>query len=244
MLPSLRARLSYANVMATIAVFVALGGGAYAATLPRNSVGPAQLRANSVGASETAVGSVASPEVRDFSLLARDFRAGQLPAGAPGANGANGTNGTNGTNGLNGVDAVAPAGAVMFFNLAACPAGWTEYTEARGRYLVGLPAGGTPGLNQGQALSSGENRAVGVHQHALPVPVHDHGGLLTTVLENGTAGSVTGLLVGSRSTSNPTTAHLDIQDADTNTFATENGPSGAVAGTPAPYRQLLVCQKA
>ena len=31
--------LSYANVMATIALFIALGGGAYAlTTLPRNSV--------------------------------------------------------------------------------------------------------------------------------------------------------------------------------------------------------------
>jgi hypothetical protein len=39
MLARLRCCLSYANVMATIAVFVALGGGAYAAfTLPANSV--------------------------------------------------------------------------------------------------------------------------------------------------------------------------------------------------------------
>lgn len=42
-------RLSYANVVATLALFVALGGASYAAvTLPRNSVGTAQLRARSV----------------------------------------------------------------------------------------------------------------------------------------------------------------------------------------------------
>jgi hypothetical protein len=42
-------RLTYANVMATIAVFIALGSGAYAASqLPRNSVGPRQLRKNAV----------------------------------------------------------------------------------------------------------------------------------------------------------------------------------------------------
>ena len=34
----LRERLTYANVMATIAVFIALGGGAYAITLKKNSV--------------------------------------------------------------------------------------------------------------------------------------------------------------------------------------------------------------
>jgi hypothetical protein len=42
--------LSYANVMATVALFVALGGGAYAATqLPANSVGPKQLKDRAVG---------------------------------------------------------------------------------------------------------------------------------------------------------------------------------------------------
>ena len=44
----IRSRLSYANVMATIAVFLALGGGAYAASLKRNSVGPKQLKPNAV----------------------------------------------------------------------------------------------------------------------------------------------------------------------------------------------------
>lgn len=41
-----RQRLSYANVMSTIAVFLVLGGGAaFAATqLPKNSVGTKQLK--------------------------------------------------------------------------------------------------------------------------------------------------------------------------------------------------------
>lgn len=42
--------LSYANVVATLALFVALGGVSYAAiVLPANSVGPKQLRPNAVG---------------------------------------------------------------------------------------------------------------------------------------------------------------------------------------------------
>ena len=45
----IRSSLSYANVIATIALFVALGGGAYAAiTLPKNSVGAKQLKKNAV----------------------------------------------------------------------------------------------------------------------------------------------------------------------------------------------------
>ena len=45
----LRPKLTYANVMSTLAVFLVLGGGAYAATrLPKNSVGAKQLKKNSV----------------------------------------------------------------------------------------------------------------------------------------------------------------------------------------------------
>lgn len=41
----LRLKLTYANVIATIALFLALGGGAWAATaFPRNSVGSAQIK--------------------------------------------------------------------------------------------------------------------------------------------------------------------------------------------------------
>ena len=41
----IRARLTYANIVATIALFIALGGGAYAAfKLPANSVGSKSSR--------------------------------------------------------------------------------------------------------------------------------------------------------------------------------------------------------
>lgn len=44
----LRPRLTYGNVMATIALFVALGGAAMAAGLPKGSVGPRQLKRGAV----------------------------------------------------------------------------------------------------------------------------------------------------------------------------------------------------
>lgn len=73
MLSRLRPRVNYANVMATVAVFLALGGGAYAATqLPKNSVGTKQLKRDAV----------TSPKVKNGSLLAKDFKKGQLPRGA------------------------------------------------------------------------------------------------------------------------------------------------------------------
>ena len=64
----LRAHLSYANVMSSIAVFMVLGGSAYAAaTLPKNSVGSKQIKSNAV----------TSSKVKNGSLLSKDFKAGQ-----------------------------------------------------------------------------------------------------------------------------------------------------------------------
>src|SRR4051794_21449224 len=70
----IRARLSYANITATLALFIALGGGAYAATqLPRNSVGSAQIRTNAVSAPEIRHSAVRSDEIRDRSIALRDI---------------------------------------------------------------------------------------------------------------------------------------------------------------------------
>ena len=101
-------RLSYANVMSTIGVMLALGGTSYAAIkLPSNSVGSHQIKASAVRASELASNAVASSDVKDRSLLARDFALGQLPTGATGANGATGATGARGPQG-----AIGPAGVV------------------------------------------------------------------------------------------------------------------------------------
>lgn len=93
LLSRVRARLSYANVSASLALFIALGGTTYAATsLPRNSVGSKQIRTNAVGASELRPNAVRSTEIRnrsinlrDVALSARDsLRGSQGPQGPPG----------------------------------------------------------------------------------------------------------------------------------------------------------------
>ncbi|HET8813442.1 MAG TPA: hypothetical protein VFM51_00615 [Solirubrobacterales bacterium] len=67
--------------MSSIAVFVVLGGAAFAAVqLPKNSVGTKQLKKNAV----------VSSKVKNGSLKAADFGAGQLPAGPQGAAGPQG----------------------------------------------------------------------------------------------------------------------------------------------------------
>lgn len=82
-----RPRITYANVMATIAVFIALGGTSYAVSkLPRNSVGTEQ--------------------VRDRSLRSEDLAPGVIQ-GARGPRGPEGTKGDAGTQGTQGPAGVA-----------------------------------------------------------------------------------------------------------------------------------------
>ena len=74
MLAALRHRLTYANVMATLALFVALGGASYAALeLPRDSVGASEIKRDGVRGSEIRSGAVRSAEVKDRSLEAPDL---------------------------------------------------------------------------------------------------------------------------------------------------------------------------
>jgi hypothetical protein len=71
---------SYANVTATVALIAALGGTSYAAIkLPKNSV--------------------TSVQVKDRSLLKKDFKTGQLPAGKTGKQGPPGPTGSVGGTG-------------------------------------------------------------------------------------------------------------------------------------------------
>jgi hypothetical protein len=92
---SIRRHLTYGNVVASLALFIALGGASYAAiTLPKNSVGTKQLKKNAV----------VSSKVKNGSLLKSDFKAGQLPQGAQGVQGPKGDQGTQGIQG--------PAGTV------------------------------------------------------------------------------------------------------------------------------------
>ncbi len=100
---TLRKRLTFANVMSLVAVFIALGSASYAAVnLPKNSVGTKQLKNRSVGTKQLKGNSVNSGKIRDFSLKARDFQNGQIPAGPTGPTGSPGSDGATGPQGLAG----------------------------------------------------------------------------------------------------------------------------------------------
>jgi hypothetical protein len=108
----------YANVTATMALVVALGGTSYAAIkLPRNSV--------------------TSKTVKDRSLLSKDFKRGQIPAGKAGPAGAAGPAGPQGPQGFPG-----PAGvtASAYTATDAGPAIVANTNQPVGS--IALPGGG------------------------------------------------------------------------------------------------------
>jgi hypothetical protein len=66
----IRDRLTYANVISTLCLFILLGGGAYAASqLEKNSVGTKQIKKNAV----------TSPKVKKGTLKSSDLKAGVIP---------------------------------------------------------------------------------------------------------------------------------------------------------------------
>jgi hypothetical protein len=123
MMRILRSRLSYGNVTATVALFIALGGTGYAAiALPRNSVGSKQIRGDAVGASEVRRGAVTSEAIRNRTVKLRDI----------GASARNALRGAQGPQG--------PAGPPGITFRAAVPRGGTV---ARGNALGAAHQGGT-----------------------------------------------------------------------------------------------------
>jgi hypothetical protein len=162
----LRSKLTYANVISTLCLFLLVAGGtAFAATeiLPKGSVGTKQLKN----------GAVTGKKVKPGSLTASDFAPKQLPegtrgpagpAGAKGAAGAPGTPGTSGTsaavsteqiNATSGADttetkevvAVCPSGKVLgggyVLNGGATEHATRSYAVTEGEWLVRAKNTGT-----------------------------------------------------------------------------------------------------
>jgi hypothetical protein len=117
MLARLRAHLTYANVVATIAVFIALGGSSYAALkLPKNSVGSEQLKPNSITSAKVKGGSLSTTDLKASArslLLGRGPRGVQGPKGTTGATGKTGKTGAKGSTGPRGPQGSARAYATV-----------------------------------------------------------------------------------------------------------------------------------
>lgn len=152
----------------------------------------------------------------------------RFPATLPAVSGANLTN-----------IASVPSGAIFYFDrttATGCPSGYTEFTSARGNYVVGLTNGGTKTTQVGTALTNQENRPAGQHNHGVTDPGHTHN-LNTDPTELG-GGSGASIFFSA----NAPLAGAVVSATTGVTVNQSSGTSG-IAGTNSPYIQLLVCQK-
>lgn len=105
MFSALRSRLTYPHVVATLALFVALGGSSYAAI----SVTGKNVKNASLTGKDIKRSSLGTKQVRNGSLLGKDFKSGQLPQGARGPAGPMGAAGPAGAAGPSGAPGTARA---------------------------------------------------------------------------------------------------------------------------------------
>lgn len=86
---TLRDKLTYANVISTLCLFMLLGGGAYAATqLPKNSVGAKQIKNGSITGKEIKTKSIGADKLTPAAVTSLKGAKGDAgPAGAQGPQG-------------------------------------------------------------------------------------------------------------------------------------------------------------
>lgn len=140
-----------------------------------------------------------------------------------------------------------PLNMIAFFPTACTNySGWSEYTNLRGRYPVGVISGGTVGAVGTAFTTDTENRAVGQHNHA------DTFGHTVTEPNSGQGHRHSVALDGTGATDGANDSHdyvgsgpintgyatTDISIAHTGSISNE----GSVSGTNAPYYKLFACQ--
>jgi hypothetical protein len=92
----IRKRITYANVMSTMAIFLVLGGAtALAASLAKNSVGTRQLKRNSVTAAKLRRNAVTTAKIKNGAVTGAKVNLGSLGK-VPSAASADNANATNG----------------------------------------------------------------------------------------------------------------------------------------------------
>jgi hypothetical protein len=138
-------RPSPAMIVACLALLVALTGTSVAAVsqlVPRNSVGPNQLRTGAVTRPKLRNNAVDTTKVANRSLRAVDFAAGQLPAGPQGPQGPAGPAGTGATlafGSATGANATATS-STTFVELPGASASVTVPTGATATLFVSFSA--------------------------------------------------------------------------------------------------------
>lgn len=123
-----------------------------------------------------------------------------------------------------------PTGGIIAIDTGACPAGFTELTAARGRFLVGTPAAGTVGGTYGSAHANltaptFTGSALATHQHRMPYSLAEIPTIRTSNANlYGSGAAVT-------NEGRYTVSATDVADVNITPDLTEGVSAGTPAGT-------------
>jgi hypothetical protein len=149
---------------------------------------------------------------------------------------------------------------VVTFDRANCPSGWSRFTKATGRVIVGARPGGTVGAVVGTGLGDKEVR---MHQHSVNIPgfqagtAGSHNHLAMVFTEDGTWSAGNGAALVSSTTgmdySGSGFYYVGISSGPAVVYTANAGTHGHLVDPPrrwsskawnqVPYVQLTFCKK-
>jgi hypothetical protein len=145
------------------------------------------------------------------------------------------------------VDSAAPSNLIAHFTGTSAPSGWSEYTSARGRMIVGLPSGGTDGGTVGTALTNAQDKGT-IHNHTESSHRHN-----TDIINDSSGGQIRWNEVNGNTGSNAAGNHTNRTSTFSGTsygykYTSSNAGGGTGTATVSTsdvlaYIQLMVIKK-
>jgi len=208
----IRKRLTYANVMSSIAVFLILGGATAFAALGKNTVGSKQLKKNSVTTAKIKKEAVTTAKLKNGAVTGAKVNLGSLGKVPSAANADNATNAGN-ANTVNG------RSVTKIF--AKIPPSATQTVGTFGGYSINVTcsAGGNPEITLSIGSIDGDYEAFGTGQGVGAFFTRAQG-ITTSIDLDG--GNIRGITTFSAAQSGGFNATGTIGYDDTNTFNEEN----------------------
>lgn len=160
---ALRGKLTYANVMATVAVFIALGGAGYAAVkLPKNSVGTRQIKNHAVTGAKIKIASLGTVPRATAAAHATSAETAAHATSATIADSAG-----HATSADSAAHATSADTARDAESLGALPAASYARAELEPIHLVGAP--GEPSFEDGCEAAGGDFGGVGFYKDGFGI---------------------------------------------------------------------------
>jgi len=166
----LRARLTYANVMSSLALFLVLGGATAWAALGKNTVGTKQLKNNAVTTAKIKSNAVTTAKIKNGAVSGAKVNLGSLgtvPSATHATTATNATNATTATNAGN-ANTVGGNDVVRFSFNQTAPAGPAQILNVRGLQLIANCPAGAVTLQATTTINDSEISAENTNATANP----------------------------------------------------------------------------